>query len=78
MEGSVYPSCSYCHLLDNCLILKTLGLYLYILIIGHKYCNKLSLQNKLTLQKKLQHFVTNRVFLTKKHKQRYMCDHRVN
>jgi len=43
-----------------------LGLYLYTLIIGHKSCNMLSILNKLTLQKKLQSFVTNEVFLDKK------------
>ena len=44
-----------------------LGLYLYTLIIGHKSCNMLStcLLNKLTLQKELQYFVTNNVFLDK-------------
>jgi len=46
------------------LILKMLGLYLYtcILLIGHKSRNTLSLLNKLTLQKKLQNYVTNNVF----------------
>ena len=41
-----------------------LGLYLYtcILLIGHKSHNMLSLLNKLTLQKKLQNYVTNNVF----------------
>jgi len=43
-----------------------LGLYPYILIIGHKSCNMLSILNKLTLQKKLQNFVTNNVFFNKK------------
>ena len=43
-----------------------LGLYLYTLIIGHKYCNMLSILNKLTLYKDLQTFVTNNVFLDKK------------
>ena len=46
--------------------LKMLGLYLYTLIIGHKSCNMLSILNKLTLQKKLQTFVINNVFLNKK------------
>ena len=46
--------------------LKTLGLYLYTLIIGHKYCNMLSILNKLTLQKEKQNVVTNNVFLDKK------------
>ena len=45
-----------------------LGLYLYTLIIGHKSCNMLSILNKLTLQKKLQTFVINNVFLNKKGK----------
>ena len=39
--------------------LKTLGLYLYTLIMGHKSCNMLSILNELTLQKKLQNVVTN-------------------
>jgi len=47
-------------------ILKMLGLYLYTIIIGYKSCNMLSILNKLTLQKKLQTFITNNVFLTKK------------
>jgi len=42
--------------------LKMLGLYLYTLIIGHKSCNILSIQNKLKMQKELQTFVTNNVF----------------
>jgi len=44
-----------------------LCLYLYTLIIGHKYCNMLSILhvNKLTLQMKLQNVVTNNVFLDK-------------
>ena len=41
--------------------LKMLGLHLYTLIIGHK-----SILNKLKLQKKLQTFVKNNVFLNKK------------
>ena len=46
--------------------LKMLGLYLYItLLIGHKFCNMLSILNKLTLQKELQNFVTKDVFWTK-------------
>jgi len=49
-----------------CILLKMLGLYLYILIIGHKFCNRLSILNKLTLQKKLQNVVTNNVFMDKK------------
>ena len=35
------------------------------LIICHKSCSMLSILNKLTLQKELQHFVTNNVFWTK-------------
>ena len=42
-----------------------LGLYLYTLIIGDKFCNMLSILNKLTLQKKLQNPVTNNVFWQK-------------
>jgi len=41
-------------------------LYLYTLFIGHKSCNMLGILNKLTLQKKLQNFVTNNVFWDKK------------
>jgi len=46
-----------------------LGLYLYTLIIGHKLCNMLNIQNKLTLQKKLKHVVTNTVFWEKTQQQ---------
>ena len=45
--------------------LKMLGLCLYTLIIGHKYCNMFSILNKLTLQKELQNFVTNNVLFDK-------------
>jgi len=45
-----------------------LGLYLYTLIIGHKSCNMLIILNKLTLQKKLQNFVTNNVLFGQKGK----------
>ena len=45
------------------------GLYLYTLTIGHKSCNMLNILNKLTLQKELQNFVTNNVFLDKKQQQ---------
>ena len=48
--------------------LMMLSLYLYTLIIGHKSCNMLSILHKLTLQKKLQNFVTNNVFLDKNSK----------
>ena len=50
----------------NCISSKMLGLYLYTLIICHKSDNMLSILNTLTLQKKLQHFVTNIVLLDKK------------
>jgi len=40
-----------------------LGLFVYTLTIGHKSCNMLSIQNKLTLQKEIQTFVTNNMFL---------------
>ena len=46
--------------------LKMLGRFLYTLIIGHKSCNRLSILNKLTLQKELQNVVTNNVFLDQK------------
>jgi len=36
---------------------------LYTLIIGHTFCNMLSMLNKLTLNKELQTLVTNNVFL---------------
>ena len=48
------------------LFLKMLVLYRYTLIIDYKTCNMLSIQNQLTLQKKLQNFMTNNVFWTKK------------
>jgi len=41
-------------------------MYLYTLTIGKKSCNMLSILKKLTLQRKLQTFVTNSVFLDKK------------
>jgi len=50
----------------NTFTLKMLGLYLYTLIIGHKSCNMKGILNKITLQKKLQHFVTNYVFWDEK------------
>jgi len=34
--------------------LKILGQYIYTFVIGHKSCNRLSILNKLTLQKELQ------------------------
>jgi len=46
--------------------LKMLGLYLYTFIISHKIGKMLSILNKLTLQKDLQMFVTNSVFMDKK------------
>jgi len=45
-----------------------LGLYLYTLKISHKSSNMLRIQNKLTLYKALQTFVTKNVFLDKKSK----------
>ena len=45
--------------------LKMLGLYLYFLIIGHIYCNMLSMLNKLPLKKELQKIVENNVFWIK-------------
>ena len=56
------------HLANVTCMLKMLGLFLYTLIIGHKFCNMLSITNKLTLQKKLHNFVTNNVFLDTKEK----------
>jgi len=56
-----YPSIT-----RHTLSLKMLGLYPYTLIISHKFCNMLSILNKLTLQKDLQNFVTNSVFMDKK------------
>jgi len=50
----------------NTFTLKMLGLYLYTLIIGHKSCNMKGILNKITLQKKLQHLVTNYVFWDEK------------
>jgi len=46
--------------------LKMLGLYFYTLTIGHKFCNMLSILDKLKLQKELQNVVTNNVFWDKK------------
>ena len=46
--------------------LKTLGLYLYTLIIGHTFCNMLSMLNKLTLNREWQTLVTDNAFLNKK------------
>ena len=43
---------------DQSAYLKMLGMYLYTLIIGFKYCNILSILNKLTLQKELHNVVT--------------------
>ena len=42
-----------------------LGLYVYTLRIGHKSGNMLSILNILTLQKEMQHFVKNDVFLNR-------------
>jgi len=50
------------------ILLKMLGLYLYILKFSHKSCNILSVLNKLALQKELQIFVTHSVFLDKNQK----------
>jgi len=47
------------------LCLKTLGLYLYTLIISHNFCKLLSILNNLTLQEDLQNCVTNSVFMDK-------------
>ena len=44
-----------------------LGLYL-TLIVGHKSCNMLSILYKLSLQKGLERFLTNNVFLDIKEK----------
>jgi len=43
-----------------------LGLYIYTLINWSNTCNMLSILNKITLQKILQNFETNNVFLNKK------------
>jgi len=51
---------------SNECLLKMLGLYQYTLIIGYKSCNMLIILNKLTLQKELQNFMTNNVFVDKK------------
>jgi len=44
--------------------LKTLGLYLDTLLIGHTFCSMVSKLSKFTLQKELhvQHFMTKNVF----------------
>ena len=43
-----------------------LGLYRDTLILGHTFCNMLSIINELILQKKLPIFVTNNVYWTNK------------
>jgi len=45
--------------------LKMLGLYLYTFIIGHKYCNMLSILNKWTLHKELHIFLLIMCFWTR-------------
>jgi len=40
--------------------------YLYTFIIGHQFCNMLSILHKLKFQKELQNFVTNNVFFWQK------------
>ena len=58
----------------TCCTLQMLGLYLFTLIKGHKYCNMLSILNELTLVKELQNFVTmffwkkSKITTTTKHK----------
>ena len=39
--------------------LKMLGPYLDTCLIGHNFCNMLSILNELTLQKELQNFMIN-------------------
>jgi len=51
---------------DDNELLKMLGLHLYSIIIGNKYCSMLSILNKLTLYKELQTFLKYNVFLDKK------------
>jgi len=55
-----------CQLITD--ILKMLGLYLHTLTTDHISCTSLSILNKLTLQRKLQNFVTNK-FLDRKAKE---------
>jgi len=45
-----------------------LGWYLITILIGHKLCSILNIKNKLKVQK-VQHFLTNNVFWTRKEKQ---------
>jgi len=59
-------------------ILKMLGLYLYILIIGHKSCNMSSILNKLPLQTELQKHVRNNVFWTKTSKTQQQQNNKPN
>ena len=63
---TVKPVFLFCFVCFYSCDLKMLGLYLYTLIIGHESCNKLSVLNKLELQKELQNCVTNNVFWDKK------------
>ena len=44
---------------------KMPGLYLDILIIGHKFCSMLSILKEMTLQKEWQNILTINVFWTK-------------
>jgi len=50
------------------LFLKMLRLYLYTLIIGHKFCSMLSIRNKSTLRKELANFHVNNNFWEKQNK----------
>jgi len=46
---------------------RFVSLYIHIFYrIGHQSGNMLSIQNKLTLQKELQHFVTNKCVFDRK------------
>ena len=56
---------------------KMLRLYLYALIIGHKSCNVLRILKTLTLQNKLQNFMTNNVFWTNKIKNTSTTKHKI-
>jgi len=45
-----------------------IGLYLYTLIIGHKFCAMFGIRNALTLHKELQNFMKNTSATTKQPK----------
>jgi len=53
MTGNVCVTQEQLKKLDDCSVLKILGLYLRTLLIRHKLCNMLSILNGFTLDKEL-------------------------